>query len=366
MQFVSEAFKKQLTRSHRMAVKAEVFSAGLFEREMDIVDGGVSIGEGVIRRGANVSFADPKGDLTPADGKDLFAPFGNTVKLQRGLYLPNQTEPELKKLGLFEITDVTVDDSGEGLRIELELFDFARRVSRAKLPRAYTILRGANYGTAIFELIDVGVPGLTYNFETVISTTPLLVFEQGADRWEKARIMAASVGMDLFFDPDGVCSLRSVPPITDQVDWTYRDGEDATILSTNKKLSNEQAYNHVIVTGEALDNTPPVFGEAMDTNPNSPTYIFGPYGDVPYFFASKFVTTTEQATAAAQGILNDLLGATEIVRFNAIVNPAHDYRDIVYVDRNRSRINSRYVMHKLNIPLTQDRAMDVSTRERKL
>ncbi|MCA1824449.1 MAG: hypothetical protein LC640_09360, partial [Frankia sp.] len=82
------------------------------------------------------------------------------------------------------------------------------------------------------------------------------------------------------------------------------------------------------------------------------------------FYSSPLITTTSQAQAAATALLQKSLGLTEQVRFDAIVNAAHDAGDVVAIRRGRAAIDARYVLESFTLPMTHAGALSAVTRKR--
>lgn len=371
---VSDKFLRTIRESHRMIIRVEVYAgingSKIYTTENMVIRGGVtegsvSITNEAIRRRATVRFTDPTGDLTPSIAEDILLPWGNEVSLYRGVQYADATS-ELVPLGRFGISDVDIDDPGGNLSIGLNVYDRARRVQRAKLVQDYVIPAGTNFVDAIVALIASRVSGLQFVSTSTSYATPRVVIRVGADPWAQAQKLAASIGFEIFFDPEGKCIVQPVPNyFSAATTVTYEEGEVSALLSMNKRYTDEEAFNHYIVTGEATSNVAPVRGEAFDDNPASPTYYRGKYGDVPApIVTSSLVTTSEQASEAASALLRNNLGQAERLHFNALVNSAHEVGDVVHVRRAKSKVNDRYVLDRITIPLTFQRAMDVTTKVR--
>lgn len=370
-------FQEGLKQSHRITQRLEVYEgigrgriydSGDLTQKGSLLDGevGISNSPGVRRQGRfQIVDATAAGTLTPGDFNDILTPYGHEAKLYRGIKLPNGSSVEYP-LGVFRIGNIEINDSGGGVNIICQGYDRARTVSRAKLTQDYQITAGIEFGEAIKTLIQSRVTGLTYSFANTGFTTPAISLSTGDDPWEKASDLAAAVGCELYFDTLGLCWLGVVPNSDDVASsWTYAEGEEATMLYMNKRLTDEEAYNYHIYIGENSGNATPVRGTAFDDNPNSPTYYLGIYGIVPApVVKSKLIKTAEQAQAAAQGALQRTIGYSERIHFNAIVNPAHDVNDVVEIVRAKSKVNARYVLDQFSIPLTHNRAMDAMTRKR--
>lgn len=364
---VSAAFLSALRRPHRVITKAEVYDSGSgLVQTLPIIDGEVEVdGAAGVRRACRVTLA--AREWVPASSSGWLAPYGNELRLHRGIRYDDGSE-EWVPLGVFGIAEANVQEGRDGLTVEVSGYDRARKVQRARFTSAYVIARGTNYADAIRDLVFSRVPQFgagNFAFTPTSRTTPLMVLGTEADHdpWDNAQDMARSIGMELFFDVQGVCVLRPVPnPAVDPVVERYMPGE-AHLLGVNRALTDERAYNHVVVTGEALADVP-VRAEAKDEVATSPTYYLGDFGDVPYFFTSKMITDQGQAQEVADALLRALLGTQEQVEFPTIVNPAHDAGDVVEVVREPSAVSGLFVIDQLRVPLSVDGEMAVTTRRR--
>lgn len=365
---ISDKFRAALTRSHKIATRVEVLSAGATIALLDdvTISGAVTVEkQAAIRRRFQAKVVDRSGTLTPRVATDLLTPYGNEVRLWRGIDFQDGTANELVPLGTFRLSRCEIVDA-DGVMIDLTGFDRSRTISRAKLTSPYTIAAGGDYSAAVHDLIDARMAGLVYHFASTTATTPDLAFLEGDDPWTHANDMATSFGAEVFLDPLGDPVLRPEPdPNSGQIDWSYVEGPTATILGVKRVLDDEKTVNGYIVTGETTSNAVPVRGEAWDDNPSSPTFRGGPYGEAPAFVRSPLVTTNDQATDMAAGLLRSTLGLSERVTHSALVNPAHDSGDIVAIRRAASGVDAVYVLDSFAIPLDQGAAMSATYRERR-
>jgi hypothetical protein len=60
---VSDEFKQALVYSHRAVCKVEVWKGGVYQRDLDIVDGQVTVDDQPIRRRISVALTDKTGEL---------------------------------------------------------------------------------------------------------------------------------------------------------------------------------------------------------------------------------------------------------------------------------------------------------------
>ena len=106
----------------------------------------------------------------------------------------------------------------------------------------------------------------------------------------------------------------------------------------------------------------PVRVEVWDDDPASPTYRYGPFGEVPRFYTSSLVTTEAQATAAGEAILRRATGLVEGVSWTSLVDPAVDVGDIVAVVNPAVRVNRVMVLDSVTVPLGPAEAMSAVAR----
>ena len=370
MQAVSARFLTTIAASHAVVVVCEVWSGigGTLLTTLQPMTGSVTVDvANAVRRRCVVSFADPTGTLSPTGPSSILAPYGNELRLYRGVAYGDGTT-ELVPLGVFGITDVTVDDKSGSTVVVVDASDRSRKVTRAKLSDVYAIAAGTDTASALKALIQNRVPLLAtglFAFLATTTTTPLMTLQPGDDPWQVAQNIATSAGLDLFFDAAGICTLRKVlDPKTAAIVGTYLEGAGATLLGLSRKVTDRETYNDVVVTGESTGLNGPIRVQVVDNDTSSPTYISGGYGDVIRFYSSPLLTSTAQATAAGTAILNRGTGLVEQVTFDAIVNPALDVDDVVQIIRAASQTNARYSLDALTIPLEWSVSMAATTRKR--
>ena len=357
-----------VVESHDKHIEADLYQDGLLVRELDVVDsGGVDISKrDGVRRSARLTIIDEDGDLVPGAAGDILAP-PSELRLRRGASAPDGTTATYD-LGVFNLSVASVRETGNDLRIEVVAYDRARRVRRNRWTEPYVIAAGTNYATAIQELVDDRLPGLTYSFATTAHTTPLVVLGEEAqnDPWADAQKLAEAIGYELYFDSAGICTLQPEPdPDTGSPDLVLEDNEDATIVELSKKIDDEPGYNGVIVIGEGTGLDVPVRAEAWDDEPSSPSYYLGDCGRVPRIYRSPLIATQAQADDAAAALLRRELGVLEDVSFSAIANPRLDVSTVVRLVNTRALVEANYLIETLSMPLDGD-IMTATTRARRI
>lgn len=370
MQTISQEFQDSLIRSHTVVSRCEVLDTNYqLLQVLKPINGNVNVDRtSAIRRRCSVTLEDGTGTLTPETAADMLHPLANNrLRLFRGIKFGDGTE-ELISLGVFDIFDANVKDSGASLSIEVKGFDLAKSIQRARLLTNYNVPAGERYDLAIRDLLSHRVPTLSFNFPVVEFYTPPLVFGSsggagGGDPWKYATEMAEAVGHEVYLDTQGIVQLTPVPnPSTDPVVWDYEEGPLATLLYVEKKMSKENVFSRVVATGENTDLDEPVRYDLADTDPTSPTYVFGPFGDVPFFLRSEYIRTESQAQQVAEAKLRQARGASEGLQVITTPNPAHEAGDVVSVARGRAKISNTYVIDRLNIHLNVTQSNNMTLR----
>ena len=361
MRTVSSAFLERIAASHKVAVEITILELG--EEIATIatgISGSVTLDSTAATRGRmDVTIAGA--DLVPFTASDPLAPYGREIQIKRGI--EHNGGRELVSLGIFRIDRTQISESSDGLQIRVSGGDRSVRVIDARFEEPYQVAAGTNYATAIEELVAVADASIQFDLTATTRTTPLLTANEGDDRWKLAQDMAGSLGHLLYFDGDGVCVSRPISstgataPAAQLV-----EGDGGLLLTADRVWTRKSTFNRVIATGENTGNGTPVRGVATDDNPLSPTYYYGPFGKVPRFYASPFITTTGQAEDAAAGFLARELGTTQTVDFGTVTNPALEPNDVARVTRLRAGIDEDHIIDALTIGLDAAAAMTGRTR----
>jgi hypothetical protein len=379
---VSERWQEAVRYSHTVDFKATLYRWGeVVEEDIPILAGSVTDNAtSNIRKRATLSMA-PSVDVLAMLTKDVpenggLWPTGNEVKILAGLQYEDGTS-EYVRMGLFRLARAQLARSDNDLQVAVEGWDRGRTVSRAGFIVPWQVPQGQNYNSEIMRLVLAKFPLLNEDDFTFAATnykTPNLVFTGPTDDpWDKAQTMAESLGNELIFDGDGKPMTRPLPsPYAVQPVFRYVEGEDCTLLTATRDLSDEQAYNGVIAVGESTSNTAPVRGEAWDTDPNSPTY-FDPkvpeaslYGPVPFFMSSQYITTQAQAQDAAINNLGRVKGVVESVSFSAINNYAHESYDPVEIEVMDTGLSDHYILEQITFGLGPGATMSAIARKRRV
>lgn len=367
---VSDEFLAAVRGSHRVVTRVEAYFDGGFVAAVTPLEGSVSIdSRRAVRRTVSLSFVDD-GTLVPEPGgtSGILTPYGAELRVFRGVAFDDGTE-ELAPLGVFVVTGVEVRDGSNGREVSVTGSDRSIRIARNRLTDAYTIAAGTAVETAIGDLLRDRWADVEVSLPAMGATTPETVLRVGSesDPWRDAVDLATNAGWDLAFDADGVVRARLIPdPAEDSPVAVYEDGAEAVVLEVSRGWSTDSTYNGVIASSEGSDVDTPVRSEAWDDDPNSPTYRYGPFGQVPMFYSSSLIRTAEQAATVAASQLRQQLGKAETISWGQVVNPAHDVLDVVRLVRPAQDLNAVLLLDRLEVPLDPAGSMSAAARVREV
>jgi hypothetical protein len=359
---VSAEFNRIVRGSHRMCARARIVAPGQTGVDPDgveipIVDGNtVHDGNAEIRATA---------DLTtvwdwPVDTHGLLTPYGNEVFLERGLIYGNG-EREWVSQGYFRLYGVEQGNVPRGA-IRLSGRDRMSGIIDARLETPIQFAIGTTIADAFTFLVGEVYPGVPIDFDfdaTTVAFASSHIAEE--DRYGFLADVVRSRGKVMYFDHRGHLQVRTAQDPTVPV-FDVDHGAGGVLVDMTRKLDRDGVYNAVVAFGETPGDIAPVRAIAIDNNPTSATYYHGPFGKVPRFYSSPFITTSAQCRSAASAMLVRSLGLPYNVDFTAVPNPALEPFDPVRVSHSNN-VPEVHVIEKLTMPLTADSAMTAATRE---
>lgn len=291
-------------------------------------------------------------------------------------------EDEWTPYGRYEVVSVNPEEQGEGVAMSVELADVSRRLDRVKFFRPRTIARGTNYVDVFKDLIWQVVPKANLTIYPYTRPAALHTYNVGDDRLTAIYEFVDAVASYINFNYQGTGEILIQPWPTDNQDPVFYFSEsddkpgvkDGVLVKVSRVLTDENAYNGVICSGEAAgSDKPPVRGEWWDYNTSSPTY-FDPdkplessYGAVPYFMTSPVIRSTTQAVEAARAKLPQVAGMTERLQLECVRHPGVEPGDAIYVERPRIGAKGVYIVEATSMPfLAADGLMSITCRERRV
>ncbi len=315
--------------------------------------------------------------LLPLTPQAALAPFGNEVFVEmsvvrNGMAGTNGWVP----LGLYQIGTCVTQDTGINMVLTLDLFDRAWAVAQRGLLTAYTLpAAGGDLQSELQALLANAwgsVPPWTYSIQPNpgFSVAPG-TYNQGQDPWQAALDIFAAAGYELFFDVMGNVVGRPVPDPTQQpVVWNFVEGAISatgqsghplggtpftTPVDCTMTLTRDGIPNDFFVSATAADGSVPQQSEAADMNPQSPTYIHGPMGDVPSFIYDGNITTLNEAQAEADYNLAVSIAKSWQVSVRTPPNPLFDIDDVCTISRARLGLNmQKFVVDSITTTVRYD------------
>lgn len=371
MRAVSERFKSTLRGSHKAIFRARVcatFQTGTNPAgtEITIEEGSDVTASASAQIRATLSLNTSQ--AWPSRDTDLLAPYGNEVYVERGIEFGNG-ESEMVGLGYFRIQNPEQDETPSG-PVKITGLDRMAGIidGRFLTPRQFPSF--ATRGTIVDTLIKEVYPAAVTDWDDALLRDGALgrTIVADRDRYATLRDLLASIGKIGYFDHRGIFVVRSTPDITGTPSWTIDAGRDGVLVKMSREITREGIYNAVVASGEATDTAPPAVAIVADLSPTSPTRYGGPFGPVPRFYTSPFITDVSSARSAATVVLRRNLGLPYQLGLEAVPNPALEPNDVIQVRYptkagNLSLRTEVHVADSVKIPLDIGAPVTVQTRK---
>jgi hypothetical protein len=281
-------------------------------------------------------------------------------------------EPEYVGLGYFRIETVEQGDAPRS-PIRITGRDRMAAIIEARMLEPRTFDAGTRFDE-IFEnlVLEIYPSAVLVIDDDVAGSTLREKATVDEDRYGFLRDLTQSRGRIMYFNRVGELVVTTAPDVTSPV-WTVDEGPTGVLVSLRRQLSRSGVYNAVVAEGTEVDvdsGDPPPRAAVWDDNPNSATYFFGKFGQVPRFYASPFIFTDDQAESAAASILERVTGLPYSIDLSAIPNPALEPLDAITVAFERvepegcpgEARTEVHVIDTLTIPLSVEQAMTLNTR----
>jgi|GEM_PF-1014735 len=344
--------------------------------QVSIVDGSATFDETRSIRGTAtvvLSLDATTAALVPTTPTSPFSPVAPTEVIPYVGFIDPATGAQLlTQLGVFEISDVDVVEDGGALTMTLTCADRTAKFDRARFINPYTVSSFSNFTDAITALVSAVDPNADLQVTPTTYATPLLTFDMESTYLDAIRQMCDAIGYVFRVDWQGRYVVVPFDQTGDPV-WTLTETSDTRMTQIKRNLSKSKVYNGVVVRGESAGTTsPPVEGQAWDTDPSSPTYydpanpLASTYGPVPFFYTSQLITTQAQANDAAAARLPKVTGLVERLSATTRLNPAMEPGDLCSVTRARVGASGVYVLESVGPIGLRAGAMQITMRERRL
>lgn len=347
----NDAFLNALMYPHQATSRGELLWAGTKMEDLTFISGTVSGDRGATVRRTFQANIDPR--CAPRHLSSPITPYGGQIRVWRGIRFPNGDHIEVPIFfGRIDLVDWGRD------QISVRCQDLAAAMVDARFEVPITATRGWRVYDQIKALIqDVDASFVVNNLTTSTEniTTPAT--------WDRERVealdnLAQGIGAEWYAGVDGQFYIQPLPAITsDPAVWVIDSGDEGVVITRQSQLDRARVYNAVVVNGEPPDGTPPAYGVVHDDNPDSLTRWGGPFGKVPRFFSSQFITTNAQALATAQSMLGDAIAGTRGVSVSCVPNPKLNLGDVVLLQTGAGDFDGMYFVNTLNLSMEPETPM---------
>lgn len=293
-----------------------------------VVEGSVQIdARRDVRRTCDLTLLDLDGSL-----RSSITPYGAQARIVQSLLLDDGSSWTVP-LGLFVLSSPEFSEEQGGVTVRVSGEDLSRIPARAGRTRPVAVAKTDTLTTAILALIRPSLPSVsvttTDGLDPVVGVRLTYLESPEANPWKEAVALAAGFGYDLFFDGVGVLIMRPFPGAVEAASpvLTLAPGP---IIEGTLSGGDEAAYSGVVAVGWSSTGAP-LRAEVWDYDPSSPTYVYGAFGFVPYWFQVDTPTTYDALLRAAKGAFSSVSGATQSLQWTQIPNPGYDVWDVVQV-----------------------------------
>jgi len=353
-------YREALAASHQPFFRVEVWrGTEKLESSLTYLSGSLSadLASRVVRT-LDLNVTD---DLYPYEVDDLLNPYGNYVKAFRGIEFADHHKYSWQ---VFEgrINRANLESGGQ---CSILCSDRANDVVQARFERPTTSQIGALVIDEFRRLISDAFPDARFGTsDRFDQRVPLLTWEH--DRGKALDEMSTAVGAFWYPLANGEFVLRLAPwTVAGSVVTTFTDGPGGIVGESFGARSRESVFNSITVTGERADGTEPVFYTARDDNPNSPTFISGPFGVRNKLVQLNTPTTQSNARSAAETYLRHTTALTDQWSFTCVPDASLELGDVIGL-QVRDQLPLVQVVESFDLPMSGKGAMTVRCRSQVL
>lgn len=197
-------------------------------------------------------------------------------------------------------------------------------------------------------LTKVAIPEISRQLGTIMS------YEPDTPRWTPMKEIMNSFGYEIYVTHDGYMTARRYQdPFLSPTTHEFKTGREGNLVSFDRSLSSVNLFNHLAVYAANTDaGGLPFFGEAKNTDPNSPTRI-AKIGDRYVKLDLNYLTSDAECKSRAEELLKTYALESYSMNMSSIYYPWLDAGDIVsLLDPDRlAHEPTRYLMDTLAFPL---------------
>jgi Domain of unknown function (DUF5047) len=369
MRPVSAQFQAAVTGSHRVAHRARVLAPGYNGTNPGPLNADGSPQNSLLIESGTVNLdrtAQVRGSLDitisapwPSSATDMLTPYGNEIYVERGVVYGDGST-EWVGQGYYRIDTVEQASAPYGA-IHITGTDRMQGVIDQKLTAPAVVSAGSTIITVIEGLVLDVFPWAVFDYDAGLGSDTLNADQVTTqDRFKFIDDLVKAYGMVWYWNHQGLLYIHPAPNPAVPV-LTVQAGQGGVLATLSRTLTRSGITNGCVVTGNQASNNPPVFATVVDNNPNSPTYWYGQFGQVPEFFSASTLQTAVQCQAAGAARLQQSTGLPYEVDFSMVPNPAVEPLDCAqFVYPGRAEL---HVLDSIVIPLDVHTAMTGVTRQ---
>lgn len=295
--------------------------------------------------------------MYPQDETGLLAPFGNELRVYRGVRLGDGSQTYTWQVFRGRIRNVEQSSDGSCL---VDCSDRAADVQDVNFVSPQNSNTANTVNEEFQRLIVDAIPDATFGASDTFSK----VMEPLTWEFERAAALdeiAISVGALWYPLANGDFVIRRFPwTVVSAPLLTLTDQDGGTVSGWASGRSRDSIFNVVTVTGERLNGDVPVYATAADTTAGSPTSTSGNFGVRSRLERLQTPSTAGGATAAAEDLLRTYIAPTEEWTLRASPDAALELGDVIEVAvDDRTAIQ---VVTGIALPLDLSGDMTISTR----
>jgi hypothetical protein len=297
-------------------------------------------------------------DLYPSAVTDLLAPFGNEIRVFRGVDLADGSAKYVWPVFRGRIREVS--KSARGGSTSVLCSDRAADIVDHEFVSPQNSQTINTVYTEFVRLIRDALPDAQFGTSDTF-VTPVKTLTWELSRSAALDEMATSASALWYALADGSFVMRKFPwtqPNTPVVSLT--DGPGGSVNDWSATRSREDIYNVVTVTGERLNGDAPVYATQSDLNPASPTYINGGFGVRSLLSRLQTPSTEVGAQGAAATLLATSVAPVEAWSLSVTPDASLELGDALLLGLDGREVVQ--VVSGFTMPLDLVGEMIVSTR----
>lgn len=360
-------YRQVLAAGHQHFVRIEVWSGlgvqlAVMEPFVGQPEGGLVFYGGTLtatldsRVTRNVSL-DVPASLYPTEPTDLLSPFGNELRIYRGVTLGDGSD--LYTWQVFRGRIRKPRKTSDGV-CQVSCADRAADVVDHKFvsPQNSQPVNSVyqEFRRLILDAVSDASFGVSDEF--ALAVQPL---SWELDRAAALDELATAAGGIWYSLANGDFVLRMNPFATLAVPViTLSDQTSGTVNAWACERDRDSIYNMVTVTGERLNGAAPVYATASDTNPASPTFVAGGFGVRSLLARKQTPASQGAAQASANALLYAAIAPIEEWELSVIPDAALELGDVITVNADGRTVTQ--VVSGFQLPLGLEGSMSISTR----